>query len=80
VGNSGGAKFEIDNRFIFAKHLSLLGSTMGTHQDFAEVMGLVFAGRLHPVLDRDYPLAEAAAAQQRLQSGEQLGKITLHIE
>lgn len=80
VGNTGGAKIEIDNRFIFGKHLSLLGSTMGTRQDFAEVMGLVFAGKLRPVLDRDYALAEAAAAHERLQSGEQLGKITLHID
>lgn len=80
VGNTGGPKFEIDNRFIFAKHLSLLGSTMGTRQDFAEIMSLIFAGRLHPVLDRDYSLAEAAAAHAYLHSGEQLGKVTLHID
>jgi NADPH:quinone reductase-like Zn-dependent oxidoreductase len=79
VGNTGGPKIEIDNRFIFGKHLSLIGSTMGTRQDFVEVMGLVFSGRLRPALDRDFPLAEAAAAQTRLQSGEQLGKITLSI-
>jgi len=80
VGNTGGAKFEIDNRYIFGKHLSLLGSSMGTHQDFAEVMALVFSGRLRPVLDRDYPLSEAAAAHIHLQDGEQLGKVTLRIE
>ncbi len=79
VGNTGGPKFEIDNRFIFAKHLSLLGSSMGTHQDFAQVMALVFAGKLKPVLDQDFPLREAAAAQERLASGEQLGKVTLTI-
>jgi NADPH:quinone reductase-like Zn-dependent oxidoreductase len=79
VGNSGGAKFEIDNRFIFGKHLSILGSTMGTHRDFAEVMSLVFCGKLVPVLDLDFPLREAPAAQQRLESGEQMGKITLSI-
>ena len=43
VGNSGGAKFEIDNRQIFGKHLSILGSSMGTRADFATVMDLVFA-------------------------------------
>lgn len=80
VGNSGGPKFEIDNRFVFAKHLSILGSTMGTHRDFAQVMGLVFAGRLSPVLDRTYPLADARFAQERLEKGEQMGKITLAIE
>lgn len=79
VGNTGGAKFEIDNRFIFGKHLSILGSTMGTRADFARVMDLVFAGKLRPVVDLVYPLEQAAAAQQRLQDGEQLGKITLDI-
>ena len=77
VGNTGGPKFEIDNRFIFGKHLSILGSSMGTRQDFAQVMELVFAGKLKPVLDQDFPLQEAAAAQEHLASGEQLGKVTL---
>ncbi len=79
VGNTGGAKFEIDNRFIFGKHLTILGSTMGTRQDFATVIELVFAGKLRPVVDKTYPLQEAALAQQRLERGEQLGKITLAI-
>ncbi len=79
VGNTGGAKFEIDNRFIFGKHLSILGSTMGTHQDFATVMGLIFEGRLNPVVDVQYPLQDAAKAQERLAQGLQKGKITLAI-
>mgnify|MGYP005848353701 CR=1 FL=1 len=79
VGNTGGPTFEIDNRFIFGKHLSVLGSTMGTQRDFAVVMELVFAGKIKPVLDRDYPLQAAANAQLRLENGEQLGKITLSI-
>ena len=52
---------------------------MGTRQDFARVMDLVFAGKLKPVLDRDFPLAEAHLAQERLEHGEQLGKVTLSI-
>jgi NADPH:quinone reductase-like Zn-dependent oxidoreductase len=80
VGNTGGPKFEIDNRFIFGKHLTIIGSSMGTHRDFAEVMELLFAGKLRSVLDLDYPLAEAQAAQKRLQSGEQMGKVTLRID
>jgi NADPH:quinone reductase-like Zn-dependent oxidoreductase len=79
VGNSCGAKFEIDNRQIFGKHLSILGSSMGTRADFATVMALVFGGKLKPVMDRDFPLADARAAQERLEKGEQLGKITLSI-
>jgi D-arabinose 1-dehydrogenase-like Zn-dependent alcohol dehydrogenase len=79
VGNSGSPRFEIDNRFIFAKHLSIIGSTMGTLADFAEVMDLVTAGKLRPILDKRFPLKEAAAAQERLWRGENFGKITLDI-
>lgn len=79
VGNSGGPKFEIDNRFIFGKHLSIIGSSAGTQADFATVMDLVFAGKLKPVMDKDYPLSEARFAQEQLEMGEQLGKITLTI-
>ncbi len=79
VGNSGGPKFEIDNRQIFGRHLSVLGSSMGRREDFANVMELVFAGKLKPVLDHDYPLKDAMEAQKRLEHGEQLGKITLSI-
>jgi NADPH:quinone reductase-like Zn-dependent oxidoreductase len=79
VGNTTGPKVEIDNRYIFGKHLSLIGSTMGTLEEFKTVMGLVFAGRLRPALDRSYPLNEAHAAQERMEQGRQLGKITLDI-
>jgi NADPH:quinone reductase-like Zn-dependent oxidoreductase len=79
VGNTAGPKVEIDNRFVFGKHLSILGSTMGTRADFAAVMELVFTGKLKPVLDRTYPLSEARLAQERLAAGAQLGKITLAI-
>jgi NADPH:quinone reductase-like Zn-dependent oxidoreductase len=80
VGNTGSPKIEIDNRYIFAKHLSLIGSSMGTHTDFQKVMKLVFAGRLDPVLDKTFPLSEAGAAQERLAKGAQMGKITLAID
>ena len=79
VGNSGGPRFEIDNRFMFAKHLSIIGSTMGTLEDFKEVMDLVVAGKLQPVLDTQFPLQDAAAAQERLWRNENFGKITLDI-
>jgi NADPH:quinone reductase-like Zn-dependent oxidoreductase len=79
VGNTGGPKIEIDNRYVFAKHLSLIGSTMGTWHDFTTVMALIFAGRLHPILDCSYPLSEARLAQERLEKGQQMGKINLEI-
>jgi NADPH:quinone reductase-like Zn-dependent oxidoreductase len=79
VGNSGAPRFEIDNRYIFAKHLSVIGSTMSTIADFTEVMDLVVAGKLRPAIDSVFPLKEAAAAQERLWRGENFGKITLDI-
>lgn len=79
VGRTGGSKVEIDVRYVFGKHLSILGSTMGTHADFAAVMALVFAGKLDPLLDQVFPLREAAQAHARLEAGEQLGKIGLAI-
>ncbi len=79
VGNSGGPKFEIDNRYMFAKHLSLIGSTMSNLADFATVMGLVVAGKLHPALDRSFALGDAAAAQEYLWQGKNFGKVTLDI-
>ena len=79
VGNSGGPKFEIDNRYIFARHLSIIGSTMSTLDDFNAVMDLVIAGKLHPALDKSYPLKDAATAQERLWNGGNFGKITLDI-
>jgi NADPH:quinone reductase-like Zn-dependent oxidoreductase len=79
VGNTGGPKIEIDNRYMFSKHLSIIGSTMSTLSEFRKVMDLVVARKVKPVLDRRYPLQEAAAAQERLASDQQLGKITLDI-
>ncbi|MGA2112865.1 MAG: zinc-binding dehydrogenase [Anaerolineales bacterium] len=77
VGNSGGPKFEIDNRFLFAKHLSIFGSSMGTRIDFETVMALVFAGRLHPIIDQVLPLSAIRLAQERLEQDRQFGKIVL---
>jgi NADPH:quinone reductase-like Zn-dependent oxidoreductase len=64
---------------IWWKQLSVLGSTMGSPEDFAAVYDLVVSGRARPVVDRVFPLAEARAAHERLEAGEQLGKIVLSI-
>lgn len=80
VGNTGGPRFEFDNRYMFGKHLSIIGSTMGTHADFRAAMEQIFAGTLKPVLDKTYPWQDFAKAHDRLERGEQLGKITLAID
>ncbi len=79
VGNTSGAKFEFDYRLMFGKHLSIIGSTMGTHADYETVMGMVFDGRLRPVIDSIYPLEDGLTALRRLQAGEVMGKLVLSI-
>ena len=59
------------------KQLDVLGSTMGTREDFLGAYDLVRSGRARVHVDRTYPLAEIAAAHERLEAGEQLGKIVL---
>jgi NADPH:quinone reductase-like Zn-dependent oxidoreductase len=79
VGNTGGPRVEIDNRYIFGKHLSILGSTMSNRGEFAKVMDLVFRGVLSPVIDRTFPLSETRLAEEYLEQGEQKGKVTIEI-
>ena len=64
---------------IWWKQLAILGSTMGTPADFQGAYDLIAARKARPVVDEVFPLAEAAAAHERLERGEQLGKIILRI-
>ena len=64
---------------VWWKQLSILGSTMGTPDDFRGVCDLIEAGQVRPLVDSVFPLAEAAAAHERLEAGLQLGKIVLRI-
>ena len=64
---------------IWWKQLSILGSTMGTGEDFAGAYELVATGRAVPVVDSVLPLPEIRTAHERLEAGEQLGKIVLTI-
>jgi zinc-binding alcohol dehydrogenase/oxidoreductase len=64
---------------IWWKQLSILGSTMGTREDFAGAYDLVARGTAKPIVDRVFPLSEAAAAHEYLESGRQFGKVVLEI-
>ena len=78
-GATTGYDAKIDLRFLFVRQLSILGSYMGTKPELQTVMKLVAAGRLKPVVDRIFPLAEAAAAHAYLESGGQFGKVVLKV-
>lgn len=78
-GATTGYDAKVDLRFLFSRQLSLLGSYMGTKAELHTVMKLVAASRLRPVVDRVFPLAEAAAAHAYLEAGSQFGKVVLRV-
>lgn len=80
VGGSTGYDATVPVNLMFGRHLSIIGSTMGTHEDFRAVMALVFAGKLQPVVDSVYPLADYPQALARMMANEHFGKILVGIE
>jgi NADPH:quinone reductase-like Zn-dependent oxidoreductase len=61
------------------KQLTVYGSTMGTREDFLGAYELIRSGRARVHVDSTFPLSETRAAHERLERGEQLGKIVLTI-
>ncbi len=78
-GATTGHEARIDLRFLFGRQLSLLGSYMGRKGELLRAAPFFFAGELRSVVDRTYPLAEAAQAHRRLEAREQFGKIVLVV-
>lgn len=64
---------------IWWKQLSILGSTMGTKEDFEGAFELVKSGAATPIVDSVFPLSEARAAHERMEAGEHFGKVVLSI-
>ena len=77
VGNTSGPQTEIDIRFLFSKQISLIGSTMGSRQDFKTITALLWDGKIRPVIDSVMPLSEGQEAYRRMEEGRQSGKIVL---
>jgi NADPH:quinone reductase-like Zn-dependent oxidoreductase len=78
-GATSGPTVSIDLRRLFWHHWSILGSTLGNSQEYAEIVRLAGEGKLWPVIDRVVPLDQAAAAFQQLQRGDQLGKLVIEV-
>src|SRR2546430_1224725 len=78
-GATTGPKVGFDMRKLFWHQWSILGSTMGNDAEYRDVVRLLGTGELRPVVDRVFPFAEARAAFERLERGEQLGKIAIEI-
>jgi NADPH:quinone reductase-like Zn-dependent oxidoreductase len=78
-GATSGPNPEEEIRHIFWKQLSILGSTMGTDAEFAALLAAVAAGKITPVVDSVFSLAEGRQAYERMQKSEGLGKIVLKV-
>jgi len=76
-GATTGSRGALDLTALFSKQLSIHGSYMGTKSELLRVTRLFGEGLLKPVIDRTFPLEEAAAAQTRLEESAQFGKIVL---
>ncbi|MBI1822160.1 MAG: zinc-binding dehydrogenase [Nitrospirae bacterium] len=76
-GSTTGPATELDLRFIFSRHLSILGSSLGTRAELMTIVKLMEQKKLHPVIDRTYPLNEASKAHERIESRHFFGKIVL---
>ena len=78
-GATTGYDGRIDLRFLFTRQLSILGSFMGSKAELFSALELLRRGLLKPIVDVVMPLAECAAAHQRLENREQFGKIVLRV-
>lgn len=77
VGNTTGPIAETDIRYIFVKQLSILGSTMGSHDDFDKVLELLNKKAIRPVIDSIISLSDGKNAYERMNSGKHFGKIVI---
>jgi NADPH:quinone reductase-like Zn-dependent oxidoreductase len=78
-GGTSGPMITTDVRKLFWHHWTILGSTMGNHREFGQIVTLLASGQLRPVVDRVFPLEEGPAAFRRLAGGGQFGKIVLEV-
>jgi NADPH:quinone reductase-like Zn-dependent oxidoreductase len=76
-GATAGHDGPIDLRYVFDRQLQILGAKMGSLAEMRRVWALVAEGRLKPVVDRAFPLAEAARAHEYLEGRGHFGKVVL---
>jgi 2-desacetyl-2-hydroxyethyl bacteriochlorophyllide A dehydrogenase len=76
-GATSGPTVTVDLRYFYSRQLALIGSMMGRTSELLTIVRLVGEGKLKPVIDRTFPLAEAAKAQEVLESRNFFGKLVL---
>ena len=80
VGGTKSYTCEIEVNYIFHKELQIIGSNSATKHDLEVMMPLLDSGKLKIVVDREFPLSEAAEAHRYLESAKQFGKVILRVE
>lgn len=78
-GATTGPMVSLDLRRLFWHQWSVLGSTLGSRREYAEVVRHAHEGRLWPVVDTVVPLADGPATFARLERGDQLGKLVIEV-
>lgn len=78
-GATSGYEARTDLRHVFFRQIAIFGSTMGPKGSLFPIIDLMRAGRLRPVVDQVYPLAEAAVAHRRLEDRAHFGKLVLTV-
>ena len=78
-GATAGGEPNDDLNMMVSKELKIYGSTLGSREDVRQLLNFLDVTRIHPIIDRKFPLKEAAAAQQRMEDGKQFGKILLGV-
>jgi NADPH:quinone reductase-like Zn-dependent oxidoreductase len=77
AGAIAGPVVRLDLRTLYLKQLELIGSTMGTHEEFASLVEHIASGRIKPLLARTYPLSDIRQAQRDFMSKNFFGKLVL---
>ncbi|MBK0379771.1 zinc-binding dehydrogenase [Mucilaginibacter segetis] len=78
-GGTAGNIPEINGRPIFWKQLQILGTTMGTPEEFKVMLEFVNEHQVVPVVDEVFPLAKAAEAFAKMENSSQFGKLVLAV-
>jgi zinc-binding alcohol dehydrogenase/oxidoreductase len=78
-GRTAGNITEISTRLLYWKQLSIHGTSMGTRDEFLSMLDFLESRNLKPVIDKVYPLGQVTDALDRMNSGNQFGKIVLEI-
>ena len=78
-GATSGFDARTDLRQVFYRHLSLLGSFMGSKAELLDALKFVERGQVRAVVDRTLPLAEARRAHELMQDRAQFGKLVLEV-